>query len=37
MLAAVQRIEVRNAVHAEHHGLAVEHKPLLAYLARRLD
>src|SRR6516225_9499680 len=37
MLAGVQRIEVRNAVHAEHNGLAVEHEPLLPYLVRRLD
>ena len=37
MLAAVQRIEIGNAIDAEHYGLTVDHELLHPVLAYRLD
>jgi hypothetical protein len=37
MLARVQGVEVRGAVDAEHHGLAVDGELLLAVVQRSLD
>ena len=34
VLAGVQGVEVGDAVHAEHHSLAIEHEVLLPDLAR---
>ena len=36
VLARVQRVELGDAIDAQDHGLAVEHKPLLTDLARGL-
>ena len=36
VMSGMERVKVRDAVHAEHHRLAVEHEPLLPDLARRL-
>jgi len=36
MLAGVQRVEIGDAVDAEDHGLAIDHKALLPVLQRRL-
>src|SRR6516164_8024665 len=35
MLAGMQRVEIGDTLHAEHHGLAVEQEPFLAELTRR--
>lgn len=37
VLPAVQRVEVADAVHPKDHGLAIDHKPLLAVPQRGLS
>ena len=37
VLAGVQGVEVGDAVHAEHHGLALDHEPGFADLPDGLD